>query len=247
MIKFSFEEDYRDELYKMVEEAMARAVEETDKLFQELGEICLKYQYKKFYDLTNEICQYYGNEFKTMILAQIEEWQNSDTSLVAVAKEVEAADDDSDETVTVAIELQTKLLSVIEEYMSRAIDLPNGSTVARVTDDLSEIFENIDTIIKNFVEQIDDAKNNVDKLIADKADENQLYDNVGEVIVPILEDYRSLFDKFEQGAENLGVHLTEAATKAREKSESDKERLTQEATTKGGIGFEEVSNLFKIG
>jgi chaperonin cofactor prefoldin len=131
--------------------------------------------------------------------------------------------------------------------MNQPSGIERGSTVAKVTKDLEEIFEDIDKIIGDFVNQIDECKEHVNQEVENLTEENQWFSNVGEALIPVIAYYRSLFDKFKEGAEKLGQHLTERAESTHAASEQAREDMVNRAAEDGGAGFEEVAELFRIG
>lgn len=245
--KFSNVEEAASQISQLVNETMNSVSEETKKLFDSLLEVCQEYQYLQFYKLTEDICNYYEGDFRTQVSKHIEDWVSGPTSLVQATIDTEAAESEEDDSAVAARDIQQNIVSIIEEYLSQPSGIERGSTVARVTKNLEEIFEDIDKIIGDFVDKIDDCREHTNQEIENLTDENQWFSNVGEALIPTIEYYRSLFDKFKEGAEKLGQHLTERADSARSASEQDREEMVNKATEEGGAGFEEVSELFRIG
>lgn len=246
--RFSNVEEAANQISKLVDETMSKVSEETKKLFDTLlTEICQEYQYLQFYKMTENICDYYENDFRSQISGHIEDWVSGPTSLVQATLDTEAADSEDDDSAIAARDIQENIVSIIEEYMSQPSGIERGTTVARVTKSLDEIFEDIDKMIGDYVDQIDECKEHADQEVENLTEENQWFSNVGEALIPVIEYYRSLFDKFKEGAEKLGVHLTERADTARSASEQDRDEMVNRAAEEGGAGFEEASELFRIG
>lgn len=242
-MKFNFDESARSEIKSFFEEALVSAGTETGNLFNELVSIYTREQYKPLYKMTNEIAEYYMNDFHNIVQGQFDNWLDSETSIKAFAQELEASDDSSDDSYVAAQYLENDLQNVLDELFSNQPDIPSVSTEAHLSKDDNEIFEEVDELIQKFEDAIEDLISDYDSKADSNSEDNQLYSNVSEILGAIFNSYKSLFDVFKEGVANLAEHISKRGSSAESKSETDKEQMKSDAEA-AGEALRDVSVLF---
>lgn len=242
-MKFSFDESARSEIRVFFGEALESVNDEINNLFGELVSIYNREQYMPLYSVTVKIAEYYINDFRTTVQRQFSDWLDSETSIKAFAKEIEAGEDNSDEAYIAAQSLESDLQNVLDELFSNQPDVPAVSTEVHLTKDVDEIFDEIDELIQKFEDAIENMISDYDSKAELNSEDNLLYENVSEILGAILESFRSLFYVFKEGVSNLSEHINDRGTKAKEKSEIDKKQMKSEAESAGET-LRDVSGLF---
>lgn len=242
-MKFSLDEVARREIRDFFEEALNSVGEETEKLFTELVAIYTREQYKPLFTMTAKVADYYTEEFKNTVQNQFDNWLDSNTSIKSFALELEAGDDDSDDAYRAAESLENDLQNVLIELFSKQPDIPSVNTEAHLTKDDNEIFDEINELVQKYNSTVEDLISDYSAKSESNCEENQIYQNVSEILEAILGSYKSLFEVFNEGVNNIAEHINNRGIGARNKSEADKAQMKSEAETAGET-LRDVSGLF---
>lgn len=243
-MRFSFDETARSEIGVFFREALEEAGKETTDLFEGLTAVYTEHQYKRLYEMTTGIAEYYSGEFRNTVQRQFEDWVNSQTSLTAFSLELEASGDAEDESYLAAEYLQEDLKEILDElFKETGPKLEPLISEAHLTKHIGEIFAEIDELLQKFESAMEDMISDYKEKVESNSEENQIYLNVGEILNAVLESFKSLFIVFRDGVSNLAAHINDRSSSAESKSNEDTVQMTAAAQTVGEA-LREISDLF---
>lgn len=246
--KFSLSEEALPELEAFFSEAINEATQSVLKVFQDLQEINQAARYQIVINKTAEFAGLYSSDFSAEVFSLFDQWCDEGESVHQFVLDLEAAQDDGDESVQAAYDLEGAMRQSIQDAFSQEPELYQGSDLV----DLSgyggkeKLFNDIDEILQNFDKEMDDAIDNADSTSNDKGEDNQIYINIGGVLSSILSAYKSFFESFKEGMnENLSEHVSTNNDTAMSTIETDKEQLKGTAENAGEM-LKEISSLFQL-
>lgn len=247
-VRFSLSEEALPELESFFGEAIDEAAQKVLNVFQELSEINSSARYQIVINHTREFAEHYTDEFSTEIFSLYDQWCDEGESVHQFVLDMEAGQDDGDESVTAAYELEEAMKQSISDAFVQTPELYEGSD--RV--DLSgyggkeKLFEDIDELLQNFDKEMEEAIEDIDAASNDKGEDNQIYVNIGGILSSILTAYKSFFEGFKEGmSDNLSEHVSDNNENAMNAVETDKEQLRGNAENAGEM-LKEVSSLFQL-
>lgn len=246
--KFSLSEEAIPELETFFSEAVNGAAQSVLKVFQELQEINSIARYQIVINKTSEFAEHYSCDFSTEVFSLFDKWSDEGESVHQFILDLEAGQDDGDESVQAAYDLENAMRQSIQEAFAQEPELYQGSDLV----DLSgyggkeKLFTDINDILENFDKEMEEAIDNADSTSNDKGEDNQIYVNIGGILSSILSAYKSFFESFKEGMnENLSEHVSANNDSAMSTIESGKEQLKGTAENAGEI-LKEISSLFQL-
>ncbi|MCI8659026.1 MAG: hypothetical protein HFG54_02090 [Lachnospiraceae bacterium] len=246
--KFSLSEDALPELEAFFSEAVKEAAQSVLKVFQELQEINSAARYQIVINKTAEFAAHYSEEFSSEVYSLFDTWYEEGESVHQFIIDLEAAQDDGDESVQAAYNLESAMRQSLQDAFSQEPELYQGSDLVDLTGygGKEKLFTDIDEILQNFDKEMDEAIDNADSTSNDKGEDNQIYINIGGVLSSILSAYKSFFESFKEGMnENLSEYVSTNNESAMGTVESDKEHLKGTAENAGNM-LKEISSLFQL-
>lgn len=246
--KFSLSEEACPELESFFTDAINDATQKVLSVFQELSEINSNARYQIVMNQTREFADHYADEFTTEVFSLFDKWYDEGESIHQFILDMEAGQDQGDESVTVAYDLESNMRQSIADAFAQEPTLYEGSD--RV--DLSgyggkeKLFTDIDELLQNFDKELEEAIDDVESTANDKGEDNQIYVNIGGILSSILTAYKSFFEGFKEGmSENLSEHVSDNNENAMSTVETDKEQLKGTAENAGEM-LKGISSLFQL-
>lgn len=245
---FSISEEACMELENFFGYMVDEAIEEILRVFSELMEINAVAKYKVVIQHTKEFAEYYGEDFSNEVKRLYEEWCEEGESIHQFMLDLEAGEDDDDDSVAAARELEENMSDRLIEALSREPELYEGDT----RNSLSEygggekLFEDIADVLKRFEYRMEDMMDDVKRTSESYGEDNQLYENIGGILLAILEACQTLFEQFREGmSEQLSEHVSDQDEAAMSKVEEDKETFSGKAE-EIGESLKEIASLFQL-
>ena len=246
--KFSLSEEAFPELENFFGEAVEEAVKKTLNVFQELAEINSQARYQIVIKQTREFAEHYMNEFQTEVLALFDSWRDEGESIHAFIMHTEAGEDDDDESVRAADDLEENMRNLLVEALGQQPELYEGSDRVALTEygGAEKLFADIQTELNTFSSEMEDLIGDVESTAENEGEDNQIYMNIGGVLSSVLTAYKTFFDSFEEGiSSNLSEHVSDTNADAMSSVEADKEQLKGGAEQVGEM-LKEVASLFQF-
>lgn len=246
--KFSLSDEVRPELESFFCEAINDATQSVLKVFQELLEINLKARYQIVINKTSEFADNYSQNFSLEVNSLFNQWYEEGESIHKFVLDLEAAQEDGDESVQAAYNLEEAMRQGLQEAFSQQPELYQGSDLV----DLSgyggkeKLFADIDEILQIFDKDMEKAIEEADNTSNDKGDDNQIYINIGGILSSILSAYKSFFGSFKEGMnENLSEYVSTNNDSAMNTIEANRAQLKGSAENAGEI-LKDISSLFQL-
>lgn len=246
--RFSLSEEAYPELESFFTDAISEAAQRVLNVFQELSEINSNARYQIVINQTREFAEHYSDQFSSEVFSLFDKWYDEGESVHQFILDMEAGQDQGDESVTSAYDLENAMRQSISDAFSQTPELYEGSD--RV--DLSgyggkeKLFTDIDELLQNFDKEMEEAIDDIESTSNDKGEDNQIYVNIGGVLSSILTAYKSFFEGFKEGmSENLSEHVADSNENAMSTIETDKEQLKGIAENAGEM-LKEISSLFQL-
>lgn len=246
--KFSLSEEVCPELESFFSEAISNAAQKVLTVFQELSEINSNARYQIVIKQTQEFANHYAEEFNSEVFSLFDKWYDEGENIHKFILDMEAGQDNGDESVTAAYELENAMRQSISDAFAQTPDLYEGSD--RV--DLSgyggkeKLFTDIDEVLQNFDKEMEEAIDNAETTSNNKGEDNQIYVNIGGLLSSILTAYKSFFEGFKEGmSENLSEHISDNNETAMSSVETDKEQMKGTAENAGEM-LKDISSLFQL-
>ena len=246
--KFSLSEDAIPELESFFSDAIDNARQSVLKVFQELQEINSAARYQIVISKTAEFAEHYAGDFSSEIYSLFDRWYDEGESIHQFIIDMEAAQDDGDESVQAAYKLEEAMRQSLQEALSQEPELYQGSDLVDLTGygGKEKLFADIDEILQNFDEEMEEAIDDADSTSNDRGEENQIYVNIGVVLSSILSAYKSFFGSFQNGInDHLSEHVSDQNKNAMDTVQENKEHLKSDAENAGEI-LKEISSLFQL-
>lgn len=246
--KFSLSEEACPELETYFTEAITDASQKVLTVFQELAEINSNARYQIVMNHTREFANHYADEFKMAVCAIFDQWYDEGESIHQFILDIEAGQDQGDESVTAAYELEEAMKTALSEALSEEPELYEGSDRVALSEygGKEKLFADIEEILQTFDKEMEEAIDEADTTANDKGEDNQIYMNIGGILSSILSAYQSFFEGFKEGmSENLSEHISDNNESAMSAIETDKEQLKATAESAGEM-LKEVSSLFQL-
>lgn len=246
--KFSLSEEVCPELESFFTEAIGEATQKVLTVFQELSEINSNARYQIVINQTREFAGHYSDEFCSEVFSLFDKWYDEGESIHQFILDLEAGQDQGDESVTAAYDLETAMRQSISDAFAQTPDLYEGSDRVALSEygGKEKLFTDIDELLQNFDKEIEEVIDDVDTTANDKGEDNQIYVNIGGILSSILSAYKSFFEGFKEGmSENLSEHISDSNENAMSTIETDKEQLKGIAENAGEM-LKEVSSLFQL-
>lgn len=246
--KFSLSDEARAELELYFSDAISEATQSVLKVFQDLYAINSAARYQIVINQTAEFAAHYSQNFSSGVYALFDSWYEEDESVHRFVIDLEAAQDDGDESLQAAYSLENAMRQSLQAAFSQEPELYQGSDLVDLTGygGKEKLFADIDEILQNFDKDMDEAIEDADSTANDKGEDNQIYINIGGVLSSILSAYKSFFESFKDGMnDNLSEHISTNNESAMSAIESDKDQLKGAAENAGEM-LKEVSSLFQL-
>ena len=245
---FSISEEACAELESFFGDTVDEAAEEILSVFSELMGMNAEAKYKLVIQHTKEFAEYYGEDFSNEVKRLYEEWCEEGESIHQFMLDLEAGEDDDDDSVAAARELEENMRERLEDALSKEPELYEGDT----TNSLSEyggsekLFEDIADVLKRFEDRMEDMMDDVKQTAESNGEDNQLYENIGGILSAILEACRSFFGQFREGISGqLSEHVSDQDEVAMSKVEEDKETFSGKAE-EIGESLKDLASLFQF-
>lgn len=245
-MKFKLDEESRVELRNFFEEAIVDVKGATQDFFDDMIEICQRERYLPLYKSMEKFLEFYHEDFCHTLKSLSEQWQNSDSSLEAFVRAVEASDERADDARAAALALQGDIDCIMQEHLySFSPTIPEESTEVTLSQDLMLVFEDVQLAIKKKSEIVDATYSEYKDKIEVNSEENQVYINLGEILLPVLSAYQNMFEELSKNMRNLYDQLRSKGEQAEQTARSDAKEMIASAQN-AGENLREISKMFQF-
>lgn len=245
-MKFKLDEESRVELRNFFEEAIIDVKNATQDFFDDMIEICQRERYLPLYKSMEKFLEFYHEDFCHILKSLSEQWQNSDSSLEAFVRAVEASDEHADDARAAALALQGDIDFIMQEHLySFSPIIPEESTEVTLSQDLMLVFEDVQLAIKKNSEIVDATYSEYKDKIEVNSEENQVYINLGEILLPVLSAYQNMFEELSKNMRNLYDQLRSKGEQAEQTARSDAKEMIASAQN-AGENLHEISKMFQF-
>ena len=179
--------------------------------------------------MANDIADFYGEGLWEEIKRSFDEWRESDFSVCQFMLEMKAAEEEDDDAFISARSLEDEMEHIVEEMLRERPETPETSLEADLTQDISETFEEILDGRQEKVREYEDFMEESEREIADKCEEQEIYEAIKPIILSVQKAHNVLYDKCIEGVENLKENIEDRGERSKDSMEQTSEAKVADA------------------
>lgn len=228
---FSIDKEAQVEIINYYDEVIEELDNYTKDMIIELEEICERVKYKKVVDFTNECINFYNEDLKEQIINNLDEWTDSDGSLVAFIRTMSGGEE-AEET---ANRLEDELKDNFESRFANIDELNIFTDEAEISE---QDYEELTLVVKDYYKDIENLYDDKRKEIDDRSEENFAFSVISGAVSSTLSGVLSSFEDVSKEIEKDKDEFIKSIEKARKEAIDSSEEISKSAEKK-------AENLFK--
>lgn len=237
--KFSFSEDAQTEIIGVYNGALTETQQQTSQLVEKMNILCEKTKFKPMLDIANEAIKFYCETLQEIIRNHFNEWVDSESSLQAFARTMEAGDD----AVGTAQRLEAGLSNEIDIMFSVLPELLNIDTSQ--AEMAEEDYDELKEIVTKYFNAIEEISNQYINTIETNGEDNSAFLTIKGVVSSTLGDIQHSFEAMAEGMNSVREDFSAKLQSNKSNAETVNEQMKSVAE-QSGDAFKGFASMFKI-
>ncbi len=243
MTRFSVSESAVSDILVKWEDALSQQQRELDKLLSELDDIAGREKYEPLYRILKVFLERtYQPTVQAVMARHMEEWMDSDGSILQRLTLMEAADESS---LAQARILQERMAESLQEAFALWFEPTEINDAVDMTQELQKTIDEIQEAISQCVSRMEETTASYQSSFENSAEENDVYTNVEGIFSILMVDLSQMTEVLKKDVDSLGDYLGESHQRSEAMADDARSEMMNMAENDGMQALEDISAIFQ--